>query len=194
MGYAMAEAAASLGADVTLISGPTALAPPAQAHFVYVTTAAEMFNAVKAHVAGADYFFGVAAVADYTPVKTEGRKIKKTAEPMEIRLKPTEDILAYVAGLPNGPFCVGFAAESEDLAQYAQAKRARKKIPMIVANLIQHTIGKEENEVTIYDDAGEHFLARAAKSKIAYGIVDHAMRLREARPQPATVTAIKQVS
>jgi phosphopantothenoylcysteine decarboxylase/phosphopantothenate--cysteine ligase len=194
MGYAVAEAAASLGADVTLISGPSALTPPAAAHFVYVTTAAEMLNAVKAHVAGADYFFSVAAVADYTPVKTEGRKIKKTAEPMEIKLKPTEDILAHVAALPNGPFCVGFAAESEDLAQYAQAKRARKKIPMIVANLVQHTIGKEENEVTIYDDAGEHALARAPKSKIAYGIVEHAVALREARPHPATVTPLKQVS
>jgi phosphopantothenoylcysteine decarboxylase/phosphopantothenate--cysteine ligase len=193
MGYAVAEAAAALGADVTLISGPTALTPPAQAHFVYVTTAAEMFSAVKAHVAGADYFFGVAAVADYTPVKTEGRKLKKTAEPMEIKLKPTEDILAHVAALPNGPFCVGFAAESEDLAHYAQSKRVRKKIPMIVANLVQHTIGKDENEVTIYDDAGAHALARAPKSRIAYAIVEHAMRLHEAKPQAASVTPLKQV-
>jgi phosphopantothenoylcysteine decarboxylase/phosphopantothenate--cysteine ligase len=194
MGYAIAEAVAAMGADVTLISGPTALAPPSQAHFVYVTTAAEMFNAVKAHVADTDFFFGVAAVADYTPVAVSGRKLKKTAEPMEIRVKPTEDILAYVAALPNGPFCVGFAAESEDLAQYAQAKRVRKKIPMIVANLVQHTIGKEENEVTIYDDNGAHALARAPKSRIAYGIVEHALRLREERPQAATVTPIKQVS
>jgi len=194
MGYAIADAVASLGAEVTLISGPTALAPPAQVHFVYVTSAAEMASAVKAHVAGSDYFFGVAAVADYTPVARSNRKLKKTAEPMELKLKPTEDILAYVAALPNAPFCVGFAAESEDLAQYAQAKRARKKIPMIVANLVQHTIGKEENEVTIYDDHGAHALARAPKSKIAHGIVAHALALREARPQAATVTPIKQVS
>jgi phosphopantothenoylcysteine decarboxylase/phosphopantothenate--cysteine ligase len=193
MGYAVAEAAAALGAEVTLISGPTALPPPAQAHFVYVTTAAEMFNAVKAHVADSDYFFSVAAVADYTPVTTSGRKLKKSAESLEIKLKPTEDILAYVAALPGGPFCVGFAAESEDLARYAQEKRIRKKIPMIVANLVQHTIGKEENEVSIYDDHGVHALARAPKSKIAYGIVDHALRLREGAPQPATVTPIKQV-
>lgn len=77
MGYAVAEAAAAMGADVTLISGPTALASPAQAHFVYVTTAAEMMTAVKAHVAGADYFFGVAAVADYTPVARLKHKLKK---------------------------------------------------------------------------------------------------------------------
>jgi phosphopantothenoylcysteine decarboxylase / phosphopantothenate---cysteine ligase len=193
MGYAVAEAAAALGADVTLVSGPTALAPPAHAHFVYVTSAAEMFNAVKANLAGADYFFGVAAVADYTPESPSRRKLKKSAEPMEIKLKPTEDILAYVAALPSGPFCVGFAAESENLADYAQAKRAKKKIPMIVANLVQHTLGKEENEVTIYDDTGAHMLARAPKSKIAHGIIEHALRLRETRPG-ATVTSLKQAS
>ena len=193
MGYAIAEAVAALGAEVTLVSGPTTIAPPAAAHFVYVTSAAEMMSAVKAHVADADYFFSVAAVADYTPVAPSGQKLKKTPQDMEIKLKPTEDILAYVAGLANGPFCVGFAAESENLAEYAQAKRVRKKIPMIVANLVQHAIGKDENEVTIYDDAGAHALARAPKSKIAYGIVEHAMRLRGERPQPATVTPIKQV-
>ena len=193
MGYAIAEAAAALGAEVTLVSGPTALTPPANVHFVYATSAAEMFNAVKAHVAGTDYFFSVAAVADYTPVATASRKLKKSAEPMELKLKPTEDILAHVAALPNAPFCVGFAAESENLADYAQAKRAKKKIPMIVANLVQHTIGKEENEVTIYDDAGAHALARASKSKIAHGIVAHALRLREGAAG-ATVTPLKQVS
>src|SRR5688572_27199717 len=88
MGYAIADAAAALGADVTLVSGPTALAPPAGVHFVYATSAAEMFNAVKAHVAGTDYFFSVAAVADYTPVATSTRKLKKSAEPMELKLKP----------------------------------------------------------------------------------------------------------
>ncbi|HEX4782576.1 MAG TPA: bifunctional phosphopantothenoylcysteine decarboxylase/phosphopantothenate--cysteine ligase CoaBC [Usitatibacter sp.] len=181
MGYAIAEATAALGAEVTLISGPTALPPPAHAHFVYVTTAAEMFNAVKAHLAGADYFFGVAAVADYTPVTKLDRKLKKTTESMEVKLKPTDDILGYVASLSGGPFCVGFAAESENLAEYAEAKRAKKKIPMIVANLVQHTIGKEENEVTIYDDAGAHPLARAPKSRIAHQIVDHALALEAVR-------------
>ena len=193
MGYAVAEAAAAMGADVTLISGPTALAPPAQAHFVYVTTAAEMMTAVKAHLAGTDYFFGVAAVADYTPVARLKHKLKKSNESMEVKLKPTEDILAYVAALPKPPFCVGFAAESENLAQYAQAKRAKKKIPMIVANLVQHTIGKEENEVTIYDDNGAHPLARAPKSRIAHGIVEHAIALRDAKPRGAKVTPLKQV-
>jgi len=193
MGYAIAEAVAALGADVTLISGPTALAPPPSAHFVYVTTAAEMMNAVKAHVAGSDYFFSVAAVADYTPVAKLKHKLKKTNESMEVKLKPTEDILAHVAAMADGPFCVGFAAESENLAEYAQTKRAKKKIPMIVANLVQHTIGKEENEVTIYDDNGAHALARAPKSRIAHGIVEHAIALRESKPRGTNVTPLKQV-
>jgi phosphopantothenoylcysteine decarboxylase/phosphopantothenate--cysteine ligase len=133
----------------------------------------------------------VAAVADYTPVATASRKLKKSNEPLEIKLKPTEDILAQVAALPNAPFCVGFAAESENLADYAQAKRAKKKIPMIVANLVQHAIGREENEVTIYDDAGAHPLARAPKSRIAHEIVSHAIALREAR---RALRPVKQAS
>ena len=194
MGYAIAEAAASQGADVTLVSGPTSLAPPANVHFVYVTSAAEMANAVKAHVAGADFFFGVAAVADYTPAKPETRKLKKSGEPLALQLKPTEDILATVAAMPQGPFCVGFAAESENLADYAQAKRARKNIPMIVANLVQHTIGKEENEVTLYDDHGAHPLARAPKSRIAQQIVAHAIELESRQRAGALVSAIQQRS
>jgi phosphopantothenoylcysteine decarboxylase/phosphopantothenate--cysteine ligase len=191
MGYAIAEAAAALGAEVTLVSGPTALQPPRNPHIVYVTSAAEMFTAVKAKIADADYFFSVAAVADYTPIARLNRKLKKSNEGMEVKLKPTEDILGYVAALPDPPFCVGFAAESENLAEYAQAKRAKKKIPMIVANLVQHTIGKEENEVTIYDDNGAHQLARAPKSKIAHGILAHALALREAK---SNIKPLKQVS
>jgi len=192
MGYAIAEAALALGAEVTLVSGPTAIAPPSAAHFVYVTSAAEMMNAVKANLGDADFFFSVAAVADYTPVDKMARKLKKSSEGMEIRLKPTEDILGYVAAMPDGPFCVGFAAESEDLARYAQEKRARKKIPMIVANLVQEAVGRDENEVTIYDDEGAHALARAPKSRIAREIVAHALALSERRPK--TAPHLKQVS
>jgi phosphopantothenoylcysteine decarboxylase/phosphopantothenate--cysteine ligase len=192
MGYAIAEAAADQGAEVTLVSGPTALKPPPAAHFVYVTSAAEMANAVKAHVDDADFFFSVAAVADYTPVETSRRKLKKSAEPMKLELKPTEDILGFVAAMPDPPFCVGFAAESEDLAQYAQAKRVRKKIPMIVANLVQTAIGNDENEVVIYDDAGVHPIARAPKPRVAQAIIAHALQLAGEPARPATVTPIKQ--
>lgn len=191
MGYALADAAASQGADVTLVSGPTALAPPRNVHVVPVTSAAEMASAVKAHVAGTDLFFAVAAVSDYTPVQASHQKIKKSSAPMALELKPTEDILAYVAALPGAPFCVGFAAESENLAGYAQAKRGAKKIPMIVANLVQQAIGRDDNEVTIYDDAGAHSLARAPKAAIARGVLAHALRLYQAR---AKVTPIKQAS
>ena len=194
MGYAIAEAAIALGAEVTLVSGPTALPPPPASHFVYVTSAAEMLNAVKANVDDSDFFFSVAAVADYTPVAAVSRKLKKSAEGMSLALKPTEDILAYVAGLPKGPFCVGFAAESEDLSRYAQEKRVRKKIPMIVANLVQQAVGRDENEVTIYDDEGAHTLARAPKSRIAHEIVDHALALAERRAKPGNVSPLKQVS
>jgi phosphopantothenoylcysteine decarboxylase/phosphopantothenate--cysteine ligase len=136
----------------------------------------------------------VAAVADYTPVRPSARKIKKSDEALRIDLEPTVDILARVAARPGAPFCVGFAAESENLADYAQAKRARKNIPMIVANLVQHTLGREENEVTIYDDAGAHPVARAPKSRIAHAILAHAIALFEAQRPAATVTPIKQAS
>jgi phosphopantothenoylcysteine decarboxylase/phosphopantothenate--cysteine ligase len=189
MGYAIAEAAAAQGADVTLVSGPTSLAPPAAAHFVYVTSAAEMAAAVKANLAGADFFFGVAAVADYTPAAPSQRKLKKGNAPLALELRPTEDILATIAALPDGPFCVGFAAESENLADYAQAKRAKKRIPMIVANLVQQAIGRDDNEVTIYDDHGAHLLARAPKSRIAQQIVEHAFALEQAQRTGRAVVA-----
>lgn len=192
MGYAIAEAAAAQGGEVTLVSGPTALRPPQGVHFMYVTSAAEMANAVKAHVGDADFFFSVAAVADYTPVEISKRKLKKSAEPMKLELKPTEDILGTVAAMANGPFCVGFAAESEDLAQYAQAKRVRKKIPMIVANLVQTAIGNDENEVVIYDDAGVHPIARAPKPRIAQAIIAHALQLAGERARAGNVTPLKQ--
>jgi phosphopantothenoylcysteine decarboxylase/phosphopantothenate--cysteine ligase len=132
-----------------------------------------MANAVKAHVGQADYFFGVAAVADYTPVATSQRKLKKSAEPMELRLKPTEDILAYVAALPQGPFCVGFAAESRNLEVYAQAKRRKKNIPLIAGNLIQDGFGGDDNRLVLFDDGGVHPLAPAPKSVLARQLIEH---------------------
>jgi phosphopantothenoylcysteine decarboxylase/phosphopantothenate--cysteine ligase len=194
MGYAIAEAAAAMGADVTLVSGPTALDTPAGTRRIDVTSASEMLAEVKAALAGTDAFFSVAAVADYTPVARSATKIKKSREAMTIELKPTEDILAWAAAQPDAPFCVGFAAESENLAEFAKAKRARKKLPMIVANLVQHAIGRDENEVTIYDDAGAHLLARAAKQVIARQLVEHAFALMQARAAGGNVKPFKQAS
>jgi len=177
MGYAIAQAAIDAGAAVTIVSGPVTLPPPAGARIDRVETAAQMFDAVKKHVASADIFIGVAAVADYTPVKTEKHKLKKSNAGMSVALKPTQDILAHVAGRPRAPFCVGFAAESRNLAEYAQDKRRRKKVALMVGNLAQQAIGADDNEVILFDDAGTHKLPRAPKAEVARQLVAHIAKL-----------------
>jgi phosphopantothenoylcysteine decarboxylase/phosphopantothenate--cysteine ligase len=104
------------------------------------------------------------------------------------------DILARVAARPDAPFCVGFAAESENLAEYAESKRKRKNVPMIVANLVQQAIGHDENEVVIHDDAGRHPLPRAPKARVASAILAHAIGLMNARSPRAAVRPLKKVS
>ena len=124
----------------------------------------------------------MAAVADYRPVEVSEQKIKKTERNLTLELKPTPDILAYVAGLPKPPFCVGFAAESERLAEYAESKRRRKKVPLLAANLAQHAIGADENEITLFDDDGAHPLPKASKDVVARQLVAHIAKLyRRAR-------------
>jgi phosphopantothenoylcysteine decarboxylase / phosphopantothenate---cysteine ligase len=177
MGYAIAEALRDAGATVMLVSGPTNLAAPANVVRIDVQTAAEMLQAVDQHIAKADLFFAVAAVADYTPARPHRQKMKKQADALTIELTPTVDILATVAARKNAPFCVGFAAESENVIEYARKKREKKQIPMIVANLATSAIGADMNEVTIIDSHGEHPLPRAAKTTIARGIVEHAAEL-----------------
>ncbi|MEY4731033.1 MAG: phosphopantothenate synthase [Pseudomonadota bacterium] len=177
MGYAVAQAALEAGANVTLISGPVAIAPPTQAKMIHVTCAAQMAEAVKKNIADADMFISVAAVADYTPVKTSAQKIKKTSASLQIELKPTEDILAYVASLPDAPFCVGFAAESNDLHEYAEAKRQRKKIPLLAANLVQEAMGRDDNALILFDDEGAHPLPRGPKIEQARLLISHAAKL-----------------
>lgn len=177
MGYAVARAAVEAGAQVTLISGPTALTAPAQVERVDVTSAEDMLGAVKKRVVQSDVFVSVAAVADYRPAKKSEQKIKKTDSAMALELVPNTDILAYVAGLPKPPFCVGFAAESEKLEEYAEAKRKRKKLPLLAANLAQDAIGADENEIILFDDAGAHPLPRAPKEIVARQLVEHIARL-----------------
>lgn len=180
MGYAIARAALAAGANVTLVSGPTSLAAPAQAKRIDVVTAAEMFDAVKANVAHADMFIGVAAVSDYHVVERHAQKIKKSDKHLTLGLAPNPDILAHVAALPRPPFCIGFAAESEKLAEYAQAKRKRKKLPLLAANLAQDAIGSDDNEIVMFDEDGAHPLPRAAKEVVARQLVEHAARLYNA--------------
>lgn len=177
MGYAIAQAAIELGAQVTLVSGPVALAKPAAAQTVDVTSAAEMLEAVKQHVAHADMFVSVAAVADYRVARQNKQKLKKSDANLTLELIPNPDILAYVASLPNPPFCVGFAAESEKLHEHATDKRQKKKIPLLAANLAQNAIGSDDNELVLFDDAGEHALPRADKLTLARALLRHAIAL-----------------
>jgi phosphopantothenoylcysteine decarboxylase/phosphopantothenate--cysteine ligase len=177
MGYAVAQAAVEMGAEVLLVSGPTALAKPQGAQVVNVTSAADMFEAVKQQVANADMFIGVAAVADYRAAHPSEQKIKKSDATLTLELIPNPDILAYVASLPKPPFCVGFAAESEKLAEYAGAKRKNKNIPLLAANLAQNAIGNDDNELVLFDESGPHALPRADKLTLARALMHHAFAL-----------------
>ena len=172
MGYAIAEAARAAGAKVTLVSGPVGLATPFGVVRIDVTTAQQMFEAVTAWAAQADVFIAVAAVADYHVVNRSEQKMKKDGSGrMTLELAENPDILAHVAGLPQPPFCVGFAAESEKLLEHANAKRRRKRVPLLVANLAQAAFGADENEIVLLDDAGNHPLPRAPKGLLARQIV-----------------------
>ncbi len=174
MGYAVARAAHEAGAKVTLISGPTALATPAGVSRIDVKSAQQMFDAVKKATAGTDVFVSVAAVSDYRVENAASQKIKKgNGKAMTLDLVENPDILAFVASQPNAPFCVGFAAETEKLAANAKEKRARKKIPLLAANLAQNALGADDNEIVLYDDAGEHPLGRGSKIDQARKLVRH---------------------
>ena len=172
MGYAIARAAIGAGAKVTLISGPSSQPVPVGASVTNVQSAAEMFAAVKLNAKQADIFIGVAAVADYRVEKPREHKIKKTDKAaLTLKLVPNPDILAWVAAQPKPPFTVGFAAESQNLETYADEKRRRKKVNLIVANLAQNAIGADDNEVMLLDDSGTHKLMRAPKEAVAKEIV-----------------------
>ena len=136
-----------------------------------------MLAAVKKHVPQAEVFVSVAAVADYRPAQISEQKIKKSDRNLTMELVPTTDILGWVAGLPKPPFCVGFAAESERLAEYAEEKRRKKKLPLVAANIAQDAIGADDNEVTLFDDAGAHPLPRASKDVVARELIAHIAKL-----------------
>lgn len=173
MGYAIARAAFEMGADVTLVSGATTLKPPMGVNTISATSAEAMYQSVMQNIATQDVFIGVAAVADYSPVNASTQKIKKSESSLTIELKPNKDILAQVASLPNAPFCVGFAAETENLLEYAEQKRLRKILPLIVANNANDALGSDQNSVTLLDKNGAHPLARAAKIEVARLLLQH---------------------
>jgi phosphopantothenoylcysteine decarboxylase/phosphopantothenate--cysteine ligase len=171
MGFSLAQACAEAGANVTLVSGPTSLGTPTGVTRIDVRSAAEMAGAVDAEVAAAQIFIAVAAVADYTPAEVQASKLKKNGERMTLALKPTADILAAVAARPKPPFCVGFAAETDDVVKNAQAKRRSKKVPLLIANRAQDAMGSDENQVTLIDERGAHPLPRMDKLALARRLV-----------------------
>ena len=179
-GFALARAARDAGADVTLVAGPTSLATPRGVKRVDVTSAGEMHDAVM-RALPVDVFVGVAAVADWRVANRSDRKIKKNeqASPPALRFEPNVDILAAVAALPQPPFCVGFAAESENVVDNARRKLASKKVPLVVANRAQDAFGAAGSELFLVDAAGVTPLPHADKLAQARRLVaEIAARLR----------------
>lgn len=173
MGYSIAQAAWESGASVTLVSGPTALVPPAGVRTIQALSAKEMHDTVMDQAPAHDIFISVAAVADYKPAHPSTQKLKKSERMLTIELAANADILAEVANLPKPPFCVGFSAESERLIEHASEKRLRKKLPLIVANLVGDSMGKDEASLTLIDDSGTHPLPKASKPELAHMLLQH---------------------
>lgn len=175
MGYAMATAALQAGAEVTLVSGPVALAPPAGVTLIAVESARQMQDAVMGLVERCDVFIACAAVSDYRVAQEAEHKIKKSAQEMTLTLAPNADILAAVSALERRPFCVGFAAETRDLEKYALDKLERKNLDMIAANLVGGGSGGFEadvNRLEVYWRGGAHGIAEAGKLEVAKQLID----------------------
>lgn len=186
MGYALAEAAAEAGATTILISGPTQLKSPARVTRIDVTSAQEMYEASMAAAGGCDLFIAAAAVADYRPAQVASHKLKKgSEESITLTLVKNPDIVASVAALPQRPFTVGFAAENENLLDYARAKLERKNLDLVIANNISdHQIGfnSDNNAVTLIDKKGATELSQRSKTQLARDLIALlAGRVNEAR-------------
>jgi len=156
MGYAIADAAQAEGARVTLISGPVNLATPANVERIDVSSAQDMQREVLSRTTEGSIFISVAAVADYRVDKQQSQKIKKTDDELSLTLVRNPDILATVSASDNRPFCVGFAAETQNLEEHARAKLKKKKLDMIVANLVGDglTFGQDQNSVEVFWTGG----------------------------------------
>jgi len=187
MGFAIARAAREAGAQVTLVAGPVHLPTPRGVQRIDVRTAQQMHDAVLSLAAQHEVFIATAAVADWRPATLAEHKIKKEGDqksPPTFALTENPDILAAVAALPQPPYCVGFAAESEQLAAHARAKLTRKRVPLIVGNLGPATFGQDDNALLLVDAAGERALpadgGRADKLTLARALVrDVAQRLAQ---------------
>jgi len=175
MGYALARSLAARGADLVLVSGPCALTPPHGVELVPVESALEMEAAVMARVADCDLFVAAAAVADYRPQVRADEKIKKDAQELVVHLVKNPDILARVAALPQGPFTVGFAAETQRLEEYAAAKMQAKGIDMIAANLVGGATGgfeRADNALLVLWAGGRRSLPLGPKTRLAEDLAE----------------------
>jgi phosphopantothenoylcysteine decarboxylase/phosphopantothenate--cysteine ligase len=174
MGYAIACAAQLAGANVTLISGITALSPPENCHFIQTETAQAMHSAVFENINPCDIFIGAAAVADYRPIDVAQKKIKKKDDTLTLTLQKNADILADVAARKNPPFTVGFAAETHDLEHYARDKLIRKKLDMIAANWVGGERGgfeSSDNALDIFWQDGQKSLPMTGKEALAEQLI-----------------------
>jgi phosphopantothenoylcysteine decarboxylase/phosphopantothenate--cysteine ligase len=185
MGYAVARAAREAGAEVTLVSGPTALDTPHGVRRIDVQSAQQMLDAVMAHIGGQHVFVGVAAVADWRVENASEQKLKKDGGGApQLQFAQNPDILATVAGttsISGWPYCVGFAAESENLIEYGAAKREKKGIPLLVGNIGHHTFGQDENSIVLFDDSGHTVLPQAGKLQLARQLISEIAKRLERR-------------
>ena len=178
MGYAIAEAAVEAGAKVILVSGPVSLDVPDRVTCIHIESAAEMEVAVREHIVDSDIFVASAAVADYRPVTVQQDKIKKKDNRLTIELEKNTDILSMVKTDYAKTFCVGFAAETQDLENYARAKLAQKNVEMIAANLVGNaaektngTFNSDSNELNVYWNGGDLKLELGSKTKLARQLI-----------------------
>lgn len=191
MGYALAEAAVEAGARVTLISGPVHLAAPERVRLIKVTSAEEMYQHSLEQAAQCDIFIASAAVADYRPAEIEPRKLKKQPDHLILELVPNKDIVAAVASLDNKPYTVGFAAETNDLEDYARNKLVQKNLDLIVANDVsQKDIGfnSDDNAVILFWDNRQHHLEKASKRQLARQIIHFISQQPEKKPSNGSTT------
>jgi phosphopantothenoylcysteine decarboxylase/phosphopantothenate--cysteine ligase len=173
MGFALADAARQSGARVLLVNGPVSITGPENVERIEVESAKEMFAAVHKRIDEVDVFIAAAAVADYHPAEEQTAKIKKSASKLSVNLVRNPDILASVARLHDGPFTVGFAAETENLADYARDKMDRKQLNMIVANLVGKDRGFEvdQNAVEVFWRGGQQSFPLAEKRQLAQDLI-----------------------
>jgi phosphopantothenoylcysteine decarboxylase / phosphopantothenate---cysteine ligase len=193
MGFAVAAAARDAGAEVTLVSGPVALATPPGVRRVDVETAEQMYQAVHAAIADADVYIGAAAVADYTPARCAKDKIKKTSDCFELSLQKAPDILASVAALERRPFTIGFAAETTEVEKHARDKLTRKHLDLIAANEVgaDRAFDREDNALLVLWPGGRRELALKSKTELAREFVALvAERYREARRPVAKLAPV----